>query len=161
MTEKSTSMSTVCRLIIKELRLERGLHQAHIASAMGKSASAWSKTEAGDTPLTLDHFFAACYALNVWPTAVLTTVQNYVSLLNFNGWFVSPHGFATEKTDDALWIASDEFYLSANTILKPASVVSVLNTPWPYQNAYVPLRVFDYAITKNFSVMGVENGQLK
>lgn len=156
MAEKSTSMATISRLIIRELRQESNVQQAQIAVLMGKTPSAWSKVESGETPLTLDHLFSACTAMNIWPTAVLQTVQNYVALFSLNGWYVSPHGASTTKVDDALWVASDEFY--AATVNQPKALLgfSILQTPWPYPNAYVPLRVFEYAITKhNAQVMGV------
>lgn len=123
--------------------------QAQIAQMLGKSGSAWSKVESGDIPLSLDHLFAACAAMQIWPASFMQTVQNYVSLLNQNGWFVSWYGVAPiPKEDDALWIASDEFYggkIKSNAF---PIIAPILNTPWPYVNAYAPIPVFDAAINK-------------
>ena len=144
--EKSTSMSTICRLLLRELRQERNMQQAQIAQMLGKTASAWSKVESGDTPLSLEHLLTACTAMQVWPANFMQTAQNYVSLLTQNGWFVSSYGAPMPREEDALWQASDNFYagkIKGNSVL---TFTQALNTPWPYPNAYSPLAVFDAAI---------------
>ena len=148
MHEKSTSMTTVCRLLLRELRQERNMQQAQIAQMLGKTASTWSKVESGDTPLTLEHLLTACAAMQIWPANFMVTAQNYVALFTQKNWFVSTYGAATPKDEDALWLASDEFYAGQLRGISIQLHANVLGSPWPYAGAYSPLPVFDAAIYK-------------
>jgi len=51
--DKLTSLETITLLILKEIRLERQIHQAQVAERCGKTASAWSKLENGENSLSL------------------------------------------------------------------------------------------------------------
>jgi len=146
MVEKSASMATIFRLLIKELRQERNIQQAQIAQLLGKTASTWSKVESGETPLTLEHILTACAVMQIWPAQLMTTTQNYVSLFQQKSWFVSTYGAPLPKEEDALWLASEVFYSGANTVPAPPRTAPVLNTPWPYPGAYMPLPVFHAAL---------------
>ena len=87
------SVHTISRILLRELRQERNVQQAHISQLLGKaSTSSWSKVESGDTFLTLEHLLTACTACQVWPSGFFQTVQNYAALLEQNGWFVASHG---------------------------------------------------------------------
>ena len=52
----TTTLSSVILLILKELRLERNMHQAQVAEACDKTPSAWTKIELGKSPLSMDFF---------------------------------------------------------------------------------------------------------
>lgn len=145
--EKSTCFHTVCRLILKELRQERNVQQAHISQLLSRSPSSWSKVETGDTPLSLDHLLTACSACQVWPSQLFVTAQNYMSLLTQNGWYVAAHGTPLEKEVDLLSLYADEYY---NSNLQQYRNHQVLMTPWPYPGMFAPLDVFKWAIDAAF-----------
>lgn len=148
MNEKSTSFHTVCRLLLRELRLERNVQQAQIGQLLGRSTSAWSKVETGETPLTLDHLLTACTACQVWPSDLFLTAQNYTALLTQNGWYVASHGSPLPKEEDQLSKDGDEYYELVGKAVRPAQWgrFPVLQTPWPYPGSYVPLEVFRWAL---------------
>lgn len=150
MTEKSTSFHTICRLLLRELRVEKGVTQAHISQLLGKaSTSSWSKVESGETPLTLEHLLTVCTACQIWPANFFVTAQNYMALLNQNGWFVAAYGSPLSKEDDYLSAAADEYYsVSASSRAQAPNMgmFQVLQTPWPYSGYYAPLNVFHWAL---------------
>lgn len=153
MKEKSTSLQTICRLILKELRLERNVQQAQISQLLGKaSTSAWSKVEAGDTQLTLDHLLTACAACQVWPSDFFHTAQNYMTLLIQNGWYVAAHGSSLPKEEDLLAFEADAYYafLASRGQTHTWRHFPVLQTPWPYPGSCVPLDVFRWVIDPNW-----------
>ena len=75
--QKFTSLSSITLLVLKELRLERNIHQAQLAEICDKTPSAWTKIETGKTPLTMEVFFRVCNGLAVSPSAVLATAERY------------------------------------------------------------------------------------
>lgn len=147
-SEKSTTIHTIARLILRELRQERNVQQAQIGQLLGKSTSTWSKVETGDTPLTLEHLLTACTACQVWPSTVLSTTQNYMQLLQQHGWYVASHGGPLPKEEDLLSLYADEFYKFVASKAQTPSwrVYPVLQTPWPYPNCCLPLDVFRWAL---------------
>lgn len=79
---KLTSLETITLLILKEIRLERQMHQAEVAERCGKTASAWSKIENGENSLSLYLFFQVCYALNVAPCDVIYITDHYACMMS-------------------------------------------------------------------------------
>jgi len=147
--EKSTSLHTICRLLLRELRHERNVQQAHIGQLLGRSGSSWSKVESGETPLTLEHLLTACAACQVWPSELLQAAQSYMTLLSQNGWFVATYGTALPKEEDRLSIEADKYYASPSSRvpLPPTHRYPVLQTPWPYPGSNaVPLPVFRWVL---------------
>jgi transcriptional regulator with XRE-family HTH domain len=149
MSEKSTSFHTICRLLLRELRQERNVQQAYISQLLGKaSTSSWSKVEAGDTPLTLDHLLSACTACQVWPSDFFQTVQNYATLMAQHGWYVAAHGSPLSKDEDQLGIEANAYYASigSKAQLPTWRRFSVLQTPWPYSGSCEPIDVFRWVL---------------
>lgn len=149
MKEKSTSLHTICRLLLRELRQERNIQQAQISQLLGKaSTSSWSKVEAGDTYLTLDHLLTACAACQVWPSDFFHTAQNYMTLLTQNGWYVATHGSSLPKEEDLLSIEAEDYYafITSKGQAHTWRRFPVLQTPWPYPGSCVPLDVFRWVI---------------
>jgi len=145
--EKSTCFHTICRLVLKELRQEKNVQQAHISQLLSRSPSSWSKVETGETPLSLDHLLTACSACQVWPSQLFITAQNYMALLNQNNWYVASHGTPLDKESDLLSRYADEYY---GLNLMQARTAQVLLTPWPSPGMFSPLDVFRWAIDPSF-----------
>lgn len=81
------SFSSLLLLTLKEIRLERGIHQGYVAQIAGKTPSAWAKIESGQSPLTMDTFFGACSALTLQPSFVITLAERLVPVFNRHGWY--------------------------------------------------------------------------
>ncbi|WP_139832803.1 helix-turn-helix transcriptional regulator [Pseudomonas sp. B5(2017)] len=91
-TQRTSCFSTLLALILKDIRLERNVHQAHIAQAIGKTPSAWGKIESAQSPLQMDSFFGACYALAMHPSQVMQVAERLVPIFNrYNWYFQSAH----------------------------------------------------------------------
>lgn len=150
MNEKNTSFHTICRLLLKELRVERGITQAHVSQLLGMaSTSSWSKVESGEATLTLEHILTACSACQVWPAEFFATAQNYMALFSQNGWYVAFHGSPLSKEDDQLSTSANEYYAAVaatNAQVPNVGMYPILRTPWPFQGVYAPLSVFLWAL---------------
>lgn len=92
----NSSFSTLLLLVLKEIRLERGVHQGLLAQHVAKTPSAWTKIENGQSPLTTDALFGACAALQIQPSYVLTLVERLVPIFNNAGCY-----FHTSTLGDA------------------------------------------------------------
>ncbi|MBG5891018.1 MULTISPECIES: helix-turn-helix domain-containing protein [Providencia] len=145
---KQTNFTTILLLPTKELRLERGIHQAQLAERIGKSPSSLAKIEAGKSPLTMDVFLAYCGALMVSPSAVMATAERYAALLSSKGWCILQSSL--EDKDDDLLKASQEYYSSPGykrRVNMNNIMPSALNGPIFYQNGNVDgLTVFMFAL---------------
>lgn len=157
MSEKSTSVHTISRILLRELRQERNVQQAHISQLLGKaSTSSWSKVESGDTPLTLEHLLTACTACQVWPSDFFQTVQNYAALLEQNGWFVASHGSPLPREEDCLSIEASNYYAAtANRSQAMWRRFSVLQTPWPFYGSCEPIDVFKWVLDPSWRTVEV------
>lgn len=87
-------------MIIKELRLEKGVHQGVLAQAAGKTPNAWTKIENGQSVLTVDSLFGACIALNITPANFMTLVEKLIYEFNRNGYYFHPG--TIDQEDDTL-----------------------------------------------------------
>lgn len=151
MDENITSLSSILLLIIKEVRLERGIHQAQLAEACGKTPSAWTKIETGRSPLTMEIMFRVCNRLLIPASAVLATTERYASLLAQQGWGIMSNQL--EFDEDLLLKEASEYYGSAGFRNRMPGVIfdSVLNGPNFNLDGTVSLApVFRFALDINF-----------
>lgn len=155
MEEKSTSLHTILRYLLRELRMQQNVQNAQISQLLGRASGTWSKVENGEQELSLDHVLTACQACQVWPSAVFHTAQEYMGLFSNYGWYVATHGSALPRAEDKLIALADEFYTFQAKKFKeekrPPHVSSwgiypVLQTPYPYPGHTAPLDVFRWAL---------------
>lgn len=100
-TSKNSCFSTIHLMIIKELRLERGVHQGVLAQAAGKTPNAWTKIENGQSVLTVDALFGACSALNISPMNFMLLVEKLIPEFNRCGYYFFP-GTIDQDEDNLL-----------------------------------------------------------
>jgi len=129
---KFTSLASIIVIILKEIRLERGIHQAHFAEICSKSPSAWTKIETGKSPLQMDDFFKVCNGIPVPASTVLATAERYAMLLSQNQWGLINKQLGSE---DSLLKEVQEYYSSSgyrsrNLPIMWGSNISVLNGPF-------------------------------
>lgn len=106
---KITTFITVLSILLREVRQERGIHQAQIADIAEKTPSAWTKVETGRSPLALDVFLRVCNALNVPYSSIMGTAERYAALLTQNeGWGVVTTPM--EYKQDALMNLAQEYW---------------------------------------------------
>lgn len=98
---KNSCFSTIHLMIIKELRLERGVHQGVLAQAAGKTPNAWTKIENGQSVLTVDALFGAFTALNITPVNFMSLVENLIPEFNRYGYYFFP-GTISQDEDNLL-----------------------------------------------------------
>lgn len=94
----SSNFSTLALIILKENRIEKGIHQGYIAQQLGKSPSAWTKIENGQSQLSLDILMGACQALQILPSHVLDLVQRLSYSFNQRGYFFQ-YGIDSKEDD--------------------------------------------------------------
>lgn len=124
--QRTSCFSTVLVLILKDVRLERNIHQAHIAQAIGKTPSAWAKIESGQSPLQMDAFFGACFALAMHPSQVMQVAERLVPIFNRYNWYFQSAHLGDE--DELLPLIQDYYASSGYEALKnrPMERVSLL-----------------------------------
>lgn len=151
---KTTSIQMVVAIVLKELRLERGIHQAQVADALSKTPSAVAKMEMGQMTISMEVFYSMCSYHMVGGAQVLFAVERYAQLLgsNPNNWFVGRN----QAELDALAASAAEYYSSPGFKRRQQQPMhtgwqSVLNGPtyWGGTVSYIP-DVFRYAIDDDF-----------
>ena len=152
-----TSYSSILLLILKEIRLERGIHQAVYAQMANKTPNMWSKIENGHSPLTMDTFLNICTCLGVSPSVVMATTERYVSYLTSSlysdgvsdRWAVLN---ALNVEEDDLLKLSRYYYESPGFKVRPLNRnATALNTLIYLANApAIVLEVFLYCKNKKF-----------
>lgn len=79
---------SICTVILRELRVARGIHQAVLADHCGKPPSFWEKIEAGKTKLDFETILRVCRGLGIVPSVVMQTAERYTWALRDRGWSV-------------------------------------------------------------------------
>ena len=106
----NASFSTLLLMVIKDLRIERGIPQGALAASAGKTPSAWTKIESGASVLTVDTLFGVCPALALTPSYVATLAERLIPLFNARGWYFSTHSL--NNGEDNLLPLIAKFYAS-------------------------------------------------
>jgi transcriptional regulator with XRE-family HTH domain len=150
MIEKCTSFHTILRLLLRELRDEFRVSQAHINQLLGRSAVPWGKVETGDADVALEHLLTVCHVCNVRPSTLLQVAEEYVLLLEKDGWYVACHGTPLSKDADLLSKEADEYYkwLSGSPLIYRIRTWSVLSSPQPHRNREHLLDVIRWSIDR-------------
>lgn len=150
---KVTTFSSITLILLKELRLERNIHQAQIAETCNKTPSAWTKVETGRSSLSMEIFFRVCHGLRVSPAVVLSAVETYAILLSQNGWAIISKEISF--SEDLLLNEAHEYYSSPGYRSQSPSPYfgfgSVLNGPMYSQDGTVTANaVFRFALDPQF-----------
>jgi transcriptional regulator with XRE-family HTH domain len=149
---KIASITSICVILLREVRTERNLHQAQIADWIGKTPSAWTKVEAGKSPLQFETFIRVCNSMQVAPSSVLATAERYAALLSQHGWAILTSEAALEE--DQLIHQAQQYWASPagrNQAANRFGFWSVLNGPTYNQDGTVGLApVFQFALDPEF-----------
>jgi transcriptional regulator with XRE-family HTH domain len=135
-----TTLSSIILILLKELRIERNIHQAHLAERCGKTPSSWSKIESGKSSLTMELFLKICNAIPIQPSNVLATAENYSNLFAQQGWAILSQELSFNE--DRLLQEVQKYYSSDNYKLRVPQImwnlnISVLNTPYYDNNGFL------------------------
>jgi len=136
--QRTANFSTLCLLALKDVRLERGLHQSHIAQQVGKTPSAWAKIESGQSPLQVDTLFGACFAMNINPSQFLAVVERLAQAFNFHNWYLTA---ADLQGEDELLPLVQEYFASSgfeNLKYRPNERLSVQAFSNTFSSAILP-----------------------
>lgn len=157
---KNANYSTLLLLVFKELRLEKSVHQGYIAQMIGKSPSAWNKIENGQSPLSMDVFFGACSALQVFPSYALGLTEGLIKMFNQHGYFFHP-GTLEDEEDDLLPKVLSYFASKGYDILKadPFRRISITTVGNPFSPGVIPT-VVRYCCEPNIQKWIDEGAQL-
>jgi transcriptional regulator with XRE-family HTH domain len=144
-----TTQTSLCLILLRETRLERGIHQAHIADALGKSPSAWTKTETGRSPLTFEDLFRACRAMNIWPSALMAAMERYEQFFIGHKWAVVSKTLAFDE--DLLLREAQEYYGSPGFRSRNTNWgFSALNGPHWFNNTVTVPDIFRFCLDPEF-----------
>ncbi|MCJ2183692.1 helix-turn-helix transcriptional regulator [Novosphingobium sp. 1949] len=160
--EKVTTASSILVILLRELRMERRLHQAQIADSIGKTASAWTKIEAGKSPLSFEIFLRVCNVMQVAASAVMATAERYAAMLG-NRWN-HPDGShwavlftELELKEDALLSAAQEYWNSPGFRQQGHNsfiIHSILNGPITNPDGTITIApVFQFALDPAFRAL--------
>ncbi|MEZ9463175.1 helix-turn-helix domain-containing protein [Vibrio splendidus] len=147
---KNANFSTLAIMVIKEIRLERGVHQGTVAASIGKNPNAWTKIENGQTGLTFDVMIGACSALHIHPSYLVELTEKLVPLFNTAGFFLH-NGSAGNDENDLLPLMLEYFNSPGYESLKsrPFNRVSITQLSGPFGSTAVPT-IVRYCTDPNF-----------
>jgi transcriptional regulator with XRE-family HTH domain len=149
---KITSITNICIILLREIRVERGVYQAQVADWMGKTPSAWTKIEAGKSPLQFETFIRTCNGMAVMPSAVMATAERYAAFLIQNGWTIV--STEIDIAQDTLLSQAQQYWASAGGRSLGANhwgCTSVLNGPiYEWNNMVTIAPVFQFALNTEF-----------
>lgn len=163
-TQNITTYSSICMILLRELRIERGIHQAQVADWIGKTPSAWTKVEAGKSPLQFETFVRVCFSFQVQPSMVMATAERYAALLRQYHWAVLASELALGE--DLLLSRAQEYWGSPGFRVSSAtpagwSVPSVLNGPLYNPDGTITLALsIRFALDDNFREMQLATPQI-
>ncbi len=106
---KVTSINTISAIILKELRLERKMHQALLAERVNKAPSAWSKIENGKASIDVALLFQCAAAMGLAAMDILSIIDRYAQFLSSSGFQIL---FNSDPETDDLREIADEYYKS-------------------------------------------------
>lgn len=157
---KVTTITSICIILLREVRVERGIHQAQVADWLGKTASAWTKVEAGKSPLQFEVYIRVCNSLQVAPSTVLAAAERYAGLLSQSGWAVITSELAFEEDD--LLRQAQQYWASPGCRSQQVirlGFTSVLNGPIYNLDRSVSLApVFQFALDSAFQKLQLATG---
>lgn len=149
---KITTITSICVILLREVRTERGIHQAQVADWIGKTPSAWTKVEAGKSPLQFETFIRVCNSMQVMPSAVMATAERYAALLSQNGWAVLSSEL--DFNEDSLLHQAQEYWVSPGCRSVNSNrwnFTSVLNGPiYNMDNSISLAAVFQFVLDPTF-----------
>ncbi|WP_136484759.1 helix-turn-helix transcriptional regulator [Vibrio sp. H11] len=105
---KYANYSSVILMILKDIRLEKGVHQGAIAERIGKTPSAWTKIENGQSNLTVDVLVGACSVLQTSLSQIENWCSLYIPILSAHGFHIQVGHVSTEE-DQLLKYVSDYY----------------------------------------------------
>lgn len=152
---KTTSFPCIITVILRELRVGRGIHQAVLSDHCNKPSSFWQSVEEGKTKLDLDNLLRVCRMLDALPSEIITTAERYRWALEAQGWCVLLSDIGTA---DALMKLAHRYWDSPGCRFWDTSAWvgrNILNTPWFVDNGYAKgwvglTGVFQYAVDETF-----------
>ncbi|WP_318492148.1 helix-turn-helix domain-containing protein [Photobacterium leiognathi] len=147
---KNSNFSTLAIMVIKELRLERGIHQGTVAAQVGKNPNAWTKIENGQTGLMFDVMIGACTALQIHPTYLIELTDKLIPLFRTAGFFFH-NGSAGNDENDLLPLMLEYFNSLGYESLRsrPFDRVSITQLSGPFGSSAVPT-IVRYCSDPNF-----------
>ncbi|AOR66224.1 hypothetical protein BBJ41_00900 [Burkholderia stabilis] len=132
---KITTYNSICAVLLREIRVQRGFHRAQFADFFGKPASAWEAIEAGKSRLDLDVLLRVCRGLMQPPGLVLTVADAYERFLRYFGWSV----VLTDTGADGLMKLANEYWKSPGGRFAdnaPMFSSSILVEPYQQNNVW-------------------------
>jgi Helix-turn-helix. len=138
-------------MVIKEIRLERGVHQGIIAKNIGKTPNAWTKIENGQSNLSFDVLTGACIALQVDPALLMNTISKMIPYFHNAGFFLH-HGSLSQEEDDLLPLMLKYFNSSGYEYFKsrPYERISLSRLNEPFASHTVIPTVIKYCIDSDY-----------
>lgn len=157
--EKNTCFNSLTLLVLKEVRLEKGIQSGQIAEQIGKSPSAWAKIESGKSAFSMDSLFQVSRALWVPASVIISAAERYHSIISQHGWYVMNTDLPADE--DNLLLKAQDYYNSpgfkrrfqpvfGHTIFNGFGI-SVLNSPINNPNGTVSIiDLFRFIVDSNF-----------
>lgn len=144
-----TTNTSICLVLLRETRLERNIHQAHIADLLGKSPSAWTKIENGRSPLNFEELFRVCRAMNIWPSALMGAMERYEQFFANNGLVVITQ--TLPFNEDTLLSEAQDYYGSPGFRARGTHWgFAALNGPHWFNNSVTIPDVFRFCLDPEF-----------
>lgn len=151
---KNASICTLILMVLKDVRNERGVHQGHMANAIGKTPSAWSKIENGQSPMSAEAMIGACWALQLAPSYVMALIEKITSIFNAQGYYF--HTTPLEEEEDVLlplvlkYFSSPGYEVLKKNIFSRISITNAYLATTPEINPHSTPTIIRYCCESDF-----------
>lgn len=156
---KNANFSTLYLMTLKEMRLERGIHQGLLAQVTGKSPNAWTKIENGQSILSADTMFSACSVLQIQPSYMVSVMEKLIPLFNQDGYYFQP-GTLSPEEDELLQLTISYFNSKGYENLRSRGnqIISLTSVGNPFNHTIIPTLV-RYCCNQDYRIW-VDNGAI-
>lgn len=151
---KLTTYYTICAVLLRELRVQRGMHGSQFGDFLGKPTSAWEGIETGKTRLDFDNLLRICRGTLASPGQVLQAADAYEGFLRSHRWTVVLTDVGSGA--DGLRKRATEYWQSHGSRARdngtaPMYQTFILSAPYFRDNWWYELApVFQYAVDEQF-----------
>ena len=152
-----TTNTSICIILLREIRVMRGIHPAKVANYLGKTSNAWTTVENGKSTIQFETLFPICDFLLVNPSDVMALAKIYNILLSEYGWVIMTSGL--DCKDTLLDRAQEYWALTGSSIHPIFSPFFTLSGPFKDQNnQWIGMAdVFRFAVDPVFRASQLNN----
>ncbi|WP_343668592.1 helix-turn-helix transcriptional regulator [Paraburkholderia heleia] len=153
--QKITTYHSICAVVLRELRVQRSMHQAQVADHFSKPPTVWQDVESGKKKIDLETLLRVCRGMFVAPGLIMQIADAYEQFIRSYGWSVVVTDLAGA---DALIKLANDYWKSPGCRAKQEFGTPILNVPFQQQNnGWLHIsEVFGFVVDEQYRAMQLD-----